>query len=240
MRQDLYQAVAWPDGTRSETRVATDVCFCCKTGVATAPDGTVYVAWRHIYPPNLRDMAVARSTDGGRTLRRAGAGQRGRLGDRRLPRRRPVDRGGRARRRAHRLADARPGRDRGKGIFYSYSQDGGRTFAARVRLDEGAGSAHPQLAVADDRVVVVWDQSTRGTPPHPEPHDLERPEGRGVVARPGPPRGAERGAARQLSRGGRNLGRRGRRVDRRGRGGLGDPRAPPGPRRGSVGPRREY
>jgi hypothetical protein len=52
-----------------------------------------------------------------------------------------------------------PGSASGKGIFYSYSQDGGRTFAARVRLDEGAGAAHPQLAVGADRVVVVWDQS---------------------------------------------------------------------------------
>ncbi len=39
-------------------------------------------------------------------VRRAGAGQRRRLGARRLPRRRPVDRGGLARRPAHRLADA--------------------------------------------------------------------------------------------------------------------------------------
>ncbi len=41
-----------------------------------------------------------------------------------------------------------PGSASGKGIFYSYSRDGGRTFAASVRLDEGDGrSAHPQLAV---------------------------------------------------------------------------------------------
>jgi hypothetical protein len=44
------------------------VCFCCKTAIASGPDGSVYVAWRHIYPPNVRDMAVARSTDGGRTF----------------------------------------------------------------------------------------------------------------------------------------------------------------------------
>jgi hypothetical protein len=48
--------------------VATDVCFCCKTAVAAGPDGIVYVAWRHIYPTNLRDIAVARSADGGKTF----------------------------------------------------------------------------------------------------------------------------------------------------------------------------
>ncbi len=162
MRQDLYQAVSWPDGKRSETRVATDVCFCCKTGVATAPDGTVYVAWRHIYPPNLRDMAVARSTDGGRTF-----GAPVRVSEDGWALDGCPDDG------PSLAADARgvvhiawptlvPGETSGKGIFYSYSRDGGRTFAARVRLDEGIGSAHPQLAVADGRVVVVWDQSTQG------------------------------------------------------------------------------
>ena len=162
MRQDLYQAVSWPDGKRSETRVATDVCFCCKTGVATAPDGTVYVAWRHIYPPNLRDMAVARSTDGGRTFASPVRVSEDGWAIDGCPDDGPS------------LAvDARgvvhiawptlvPGSDTGKGIFYSYSQDSGRTFAARVRLDEGVGSAHPQLAVGGDRVVVVWDQSTEG------------------------------------------------------------------------------
>jgi hypothetical protein len=159
MRQDLFQAVSWPDGTRSETRVATDVCFCCKTGVATAPDGTVYVAWRHIYPPNLRDMAVARSSDGGRTF-----GAPVRVSEDGWALDGCPDDGPSI------AVDSRgvlhigwptlvPGSASGKGIFYSYSGDGGRTFAARVRLDEGAGAAHPQLAVGGDRVVVVWDQS---------------------------------------------------------------------------------
>jgi hypothetical protein len=53
---------------RQESPVAANVCFCCKTSVTTGPRGVVYVAWRHIYPVNLRDMAVASSTDGGRTF----------------------------------------------------------------------------------------------------------------------------------------------------------------------------
>jgi hypothetical protein len=52
-----------------------------------------------------------------------------------------------------------PGTASGKGILCSYSSDGGRTFASRVRLDDGpAAAAHPQLAVGGDRVVVAWDQ----------------------------------------------------------------------------------
>lgn len=159
MRQDLFQAVVSPDGTRSETRVATDVCFCCKTSVATALDGSVYLAWRHIYPPNLRDMAVARSTDGGRTFSAPVRVSEDGWALDGCPDDGPsiaVDARG-----AVHIAwpTLVPGSASGKGIFYSYSQDGGRTFAARVRLDEGTGSAHPQLAVGGNRVVVVWDQS---------------------------------------------------------------------------------
>ena len=47
-----------------ETRLASNVCGCCKTAIATGPDGSVYVAWRNIYPGNLRDISFAVSRDG--------------------------------------------------------------------------------------------------------------------------------------------------------------------------------
>jgi hypothetical protein len=47
-----------------------------------------------------------------------------------------------------------------KGIFHSRSQDGGRTFAPRARVDDGTGSAaHPQIALANGGVFVAWDQA---------------------------------------------------------------------------------
>jgi hypothetical protein len=51
----------------SERLVAENVCFCCKTAIATSGD-RVYAAWRHIYPGNIRDIAVARSVDNGATF----------------------------------------------------------------------------------------------------------------------------------------------------------------------------
>ena len=52
----------------TESHVARDVCFCCKTAVGVGPSGRVDVVWRHIFPESMRDIAMASSTDGGRTF----------------------------------------------------------------------------------------------------------------------------------------------------------------------------
>ena len=160
MRQDIFHAVWRPDGSHEEVAVATDVCFCCKTAVATAPRGVVYVAWRHIYPTNLRDIAVARSADGGKTFSApvrvsedgwqiAGCPDDGPA--------LAVDEAGVL----HVAWPTMLSEPRAvKGIFYSYSTDGGRTFAPRQRIDEeGSGAAHPQIAAGAGRVAVVWDEA---------------------------------------------------------------------------------
>jgi hypothetical protein len=63
--QELYHGTLSPDGHMIETLIASDVCFCCKTAVAVDARGTVYAAWRHIFPGSLRDIAFAKSSDGG-------------------------------------------------------------------------------------------------------------------------------------------------------------------------------
>lgn len=164
MQQDLFHAVRRADGTRDEVRIASDVCFCCKTATATGPDGAVYVAWRHIFAPNIRDIAVARSTDGGRTF-----GAPVRLSDDgwaidACPDDGPsiaVD----ASRVLHAAWPTEVSAAVGRAVFYSYSTDGGRTFAPRIRVDGETGApAHPQLALWGDRAAIVWDESA-GTGP---------------------------------------------------------------------------
>src|SRR6185436_277183 len=54
------------DGGRSfsrNQRVATDACPCCKTALATTPDGRVYLSWRQVLPGDFRHIAVASSSD---------------------------------------------------------------------------------------------------------------------------------------------------------------------------------
>ena len=59
------------DGGRTfgaSTVIASGSCECCRTRLAFGPDGAVYVAWRHQFGANVRDPAIARSDDGGRSF----------------------------------------------------------------------------------------------------------------------------------------------------------------------------
>ncbi|HEX5965701.1 MAG TPA: sialidase family protein [Pyrinomonadaceae bacterium] len=56
------------DGGRTFSRnrkIAGDACPCCKTALAVARNGTVYVSWRHVLPGNYRHIAVSTSSDHG-------------------------------------------------------------------------------------------------------------------------------------------------------------------------------
>src|SRR6185437_15287457 len=66
VRQDIYHAVWSGTDAPVETMVASNVCFCCKTALVSRGD-EVYVAWRHLFPGGVRDIAVARSSDRGKT-----------------------------------------------------------------------------------------------------------------------------------------------------------------------------
>jgi hypothetical protein len=60
------------DGTAAPRAVTGGVCYCCKTalvvGAGGVGGGSIFAAWRHVYPGNLRDMAFTQSRDGGRTF----------------------------------------------------------------------------------------------------------------------------------------------------------------------------
>ncbi|MEM0964171.1 MAG: sialidase family protein [Bacteroidota bacterium] len=63
----LHAAVSM-DGGRTfsaPAQVASGTCQCCRTALHVADDGSLYATWRHIFPNSERDIALARSTDGG-------------------------------------------------------------------------------------------------------------------------------------------------------------------------------
>ena len=156
------------DGGRTwsaNRRVTTgEACPCCRTAIATGRDGTVYLAWRAVLPGNVRDVVVARSTDGGVRWSE------------------PV--------RAHAddwVFDGCPhagpsmqvdgddrvhiawwtGREGSAGVYYAHSADGARTFSNPIPLGvaEFSRPAHVQLALAGaETVVAVWDDGTLNPP----------------------------------------------------------------------------
>jgi hypothetical protein len=162
-RQDIFHTTWKGDATRSETSVADNVCFCCKTAIVTSGE-RVYVAWRHIYPGSLRDIAVARSTDNGQTF-----GAPMRVSDDGWKLDACPDDGPALAVDGHGgihvtwptvVAGATPR----KGIFYS-ALTSENTFMPRLRLDSGdTDAAHPQLASDEHgNSAVVWDEHVKGS-----------------------------------------------------------------------------
>jgi hypothetical protein len=164
-RQDIYHAM-WKGGDAPvETSVASDVCFCCKTAVVSR-GSDVFVAWRHLFPGGVRDIAVARSADGGRTF---GAPVRVSEDNWKIdacPDDGPamdVDGNGVLRVTWPTLVkDGDTGRI---AIFESTSRDEGATFTPRARVDGATGAAaHPRIAIgAGGASAVVWDELAEGS-----------------------------------------------------------------------------
>jgi hypothetical protein len=141
-----------------------EACPCCRTAIAAARNGTVYLAWRNVYAGNLRDIVVARSDDRGQTWSepvRVHADQWVFDG---CPHAGPalqVD----AQDRLH--VAWWTGRPKAAGVYYARSSDGGRTFGEPVALGiaEFSQPAHAQLGLAGaGTVVAAWDDGTRKSP----------------------------------------------------------------------------
>ena len=153
---DLYAATL--DNPASPASLTAGVCYCCKTAIASGPDGSMHIAWRHVYSGNLRDIAVT-------TLLAAGVARSpARVSEdhwmlKGCPDDGPamdVDAGGRLH-----IVWPTVVMDQGAGhkvLFYASSVDG-RAFTARTRLPVEGQANHPQLAIArDGTLMLAWDE----------------------------------------------------------------------------------
>lgn len=159
-RQDVYHAAIALDGAIAESHIARDVCFCCKTAVGVGPSGRLMVAWRHIFPESMRDIAMATSTDGGRTFNQAVRVNEDKWQLSGCPDDGPamaIDADGAA----HLAWPTLVGGDNPqKAVVYTSTNDG-RVFGPRVRLssDDQDDAAHPQIATdSSGHVGAVWDE----------------------------------------------------------------------------------
>lgn len=154
------------DGGRSwepNRPIYTDpTCPCCRTSVAVAGNGTIYVAWRAILPGDVRDVVVTRSSDGGKTW---ASPVRTRADDWVYP--------GCPHAGPSLEVDAKgavhvawwTGKQGEAGVYYARSDDEAKSFAARpIATGDRARPAHVQLAVAGERVYLAWDDGLGETP----------------------------------------------------------------------------
>src|SRR5688500_908631 len=161
--QDLYHGVLSPDGQAVETLIATGVCFCCKTAVAVDARGTVYAAWRHIFPGSMRDIAFAKSNDGGRNFGPLVRVSEDNWQVNGCPEDGPamaIDRNGLIHLSwATVVDDGQPH----KALFYTTSADG-KTFARRRRIPVAGDTSpgHPQMVLTDDGAAIVFDEIVKG------------------------------------------------------------------------------
>ena len=147
----------------SEQELAKGVCYCCKTALAVAPDGTLFAAWRHVYPGNIRDIAFTTSRDGGRTFAAPARVSEDRWQLNGCPEDGPalvVD--------AHGTTHivwptvvTQP--EAHKALFYATSSDGKRV-SERMRVSPMRRNiAHPQIAVGPGgEIAVFWDEIVNG------------------------------------------------------------------------------
>jgi hypothetical protein len=142
-------------------KVDEDTCVCCRTAMATAPDGTLYVAWRKILPGDLRETVVARSSDGGQTFTSpviVGHDKWVFPGCPHRPASIGTDRQGRLY-----VVWYTEGEDETPAIYLAYSDDGGQNFSPKQKLNASKGTFpdHPQLAVdPDGRLVIAWEEQS--------------------------------------------------------------------------------
>jgi hypothetical protein len=165
MAQKSKLFIAGLDGSPPPHALLGGVCYCCKTALAADPNGSLYTAWRHVFAGNMRDIAFARSNDGGQTFAPLVRVSEDRWELEGCPDDGPaiaID----SERRAHVIwptmvadADGNPT----VAIFYAMSRDG-RMFTPRVKLPTEGTPRHPQIAAAPDgSIVAAWDETGRGS-----------------------------------------------------------------------------
>ena len=149
----------------AERQLTPGVCYCCKTALAVAPDGVIYAAWRHVYPGNLRDIAMSVSRDSGRSFSAPQRVSEDKWELNGCPDDGPamaIDAAGTI----HLVWPTVLSNPEPQGaLFYTTTRDG-RSFTPRVRVPT-LGSpkpSHPQVVVdARGRVTVAWDELRDGS-----------------------------------------------------------------------------
>ncbi|MES2125201.1 MAG: sialidase family protein [Gemmatimonadota bacterium] len=137
-------------------------CPCCRTALALAPDGTLYIAWRAVLPGDIRDIVVMASKDYGKSWSTPVRPHADNWVFPGCPHAGPslrVDSIGTVH------LSWWTGKPGAAGVWYAKSADGGTTWQSTpIDTASTAQPAHIQLGLTDGRVVIGWDGGHQGLP----------------------------------------------------------------------------
>ena len=148
------------DGGRTFSRnrkIAGDACPCCKTALAIAQDGTVYVSWRHVLPGNYRHIAVTSSSDAAATFSKPVIVSDDKWVLHGCPVSGPslsVANDGTLKVLWYAAGEANE-----PGLYFSESKDKAHSFSAKQLLAQGSVRGTPALAVGNNAEVAVWEMT---------------------------------------------------------------------------------
>jgi (2Fe-2S) ferredoxin len=162
---EVFTAFSTDGGRKfsANRRVASEACPCCKTSLAVAPDGHVYIGWRQVLPGEYRHIAVSSSTDRGETYSQPVIVSDDQWVFAACPVSGPtlnVTTEG-----TLRVMWYTAGERGTPGLYWADSKDGGKSFSAS-RLFAGGQAYGPAHLAANGRgeMVVIWGNNDGGTP----------------------------------------------------------------------------
>lgn len=156
--------IAALDGSIAPQGITGGVCYCCKTAIAAGPANSLFLAWRHVYAGNMRDIAFTVSRDGGRTFGAPVRVSEDKWQIEGCPDDGPsmvVDPQGVVHVVWPSVVTEKGGPV--KALFHASTRDG-KTFSARQRIPTEGMANHPQLAIdSAGTLAVTWDESGSGS-----------------------------------------------------------------------------
>jgi len=148
----VYVAISSDRGASfaGDRRIADHSCECCRIALLPRPDGSVLALWRHVFPPNVRDHALAKiRPDGSADMLQRATFDNWRIDA--CPHHGPglaADASGQL----HAVWFSGGSRS---GVFYGRLGDGRIGGQRRVG---GDGAAHADIAADGRRILIVWKQ----------------------------------------------------------------------------------
>jgi hypothetical protein len=137
--------------------IASEACPCCKTALAVAGDGTLYIGWRHVLPGNYRHIAITSSSDAGATFSKPVIVSDDKWVLQGCPVSGPslsVDDAG-----VLKVLWYAAGEANAPGLYFAESKDKGRSFSQGQLLAKETIRGTPVLTAGNDSDVAIWEMS---------------------------------------------------------------------------------